>query len=170
MIISPHALTIRKTIALTKDQAQWFLDGEVFFAGLGMTLHVRCIPCVLAREFPDCAADLSPDARTLTVQCRCRNRRYDQGDLTPPTLPRPMVTRQAAPDGQKHRTPFTRDEMAQITAYERLLHVLDLEGGLLCLRCHETVRRNRDDDGTFNLECSCTTRTYPLSAVAATSH
>jgi len=172
MIISPHrlGLTIRQPVTMSRDQAQFFLDFEVFAVGLGMIVHLRCIRCALAREYAACGCSMSDDARTVMVECRCRTRTYDQGELTAPTPPRPLVKRQDAPDGEKHHERLARDAMAQIAAYEALLKSLDLEGGLVCMRCDETVRRTRDDASQYTLECRCTTRSSPLAPVAVSSH
>jgi hypothetical protein len=170
VILTPHGRPVRQPVALTKDQAQCLLDGEVFFVNQGMVIHLRCSWCALAGEAADCGCSLSDDGRTVMVECRCRTRTYDQGDLTAPPSPRTLVTRQDLPEGEKYHDPLARGTMAQIAAYEALLHQLDLEGGLVCLRCQQTVRRDRGDAAIFRLECPCTIRTFPLAHVAASTH
>lgn len=164
MLVSGRALTIKTPIDLSQDVTQILIDMEVFFAGLGLTFDLRCIPCARAGdgEAAYCSGSVNEACDEFTVECGC-SRRVGRGAFIVPTPPDAPAQREPLDDGRKRVERISREQMTHIQTFETVLKGLKLQYTLRCMRCRMNDEpsdgvRGVGEKTAFVLECACCRR------------
>lgn len=156
----------KRSVDLTRAEAQTIMDFEVFSVGLGLGLSLLCRPCRRAGLAFEIAGEANEDYTKFSVDCACTDRTY-RGALSVPMSPPPVAERARHEDGSKRIELLTRDQMLTIKAFDQLCIAMKFEWAWRCMRCklagedaNGVTGAAESTDSLWIAECECTRREY----------